>query len=103
MTPYDAPHTTDDRSRGMLRSILDSAVGSQLARHSALNCIALVVATLLQFAMLTAVSRSVDASRAGVFFEAFATFRLLMVVATLGLDETIVRFVTVALANGASS
>jgi O-antigen/teichoic acid export membrane protein len=73
---------------------------SALARRSAFNFVGLVIATGLQFAMLLVLARALGQGDAGVFFQGFSALRLLTVVAAIGLDVTLVRYVAVHRARG---
>jgi O-antigen/teichoic acid export membrane protein len=68
---------------------------ARLARRSVFNFVGLAAAQALQLALLLALSRGLGRGDAGLFFEGFAFVRLLAVVAALGLDVTVIRYVAV--------
>jgi O-antigen/teichoic acid export membrane protein len=72
-----------------------STEASRLARRSAFNFVGLAGAQGLQLALLLALARGLGQNDAGLFFEGFAFVRLLAVVAALGLDVTVIRYVAV--------
>lgn len=73
-----------------------------LARGSAFNFVGLTASNGLQFALLIILSYGLGRHDAGVFFEGYAALRLLSVVAALGLDVTVIRYVAHYHARGES-
>ena len=78
-------------------AVTDSTQGDQkrLAKRSALNFTGLAIASASQLALVIVLARGFTQHQAGVFFEGFAALKLLVVLATLGLDVTAVRYVAV--------
>jgi O-antigen/teichoic acid export membrane protein len=77
------------------QSAQESASGEEglLARRSALAFVGLVGHNALLLLLLITLSRGLGQREAGIFFEGYAALRLLAVLAGLGLDVTMIRYV----------
>lgn len=87
--PEPDDHASPERDRDL----------RQLARQSGLNLAGSFVAAALNLVLPILITRSLDKTEAGVFFQATALFTIILTISTLGADTGLVRFLPRAIAH----
>jgi O-antigen/teichoic acid export membrane protein len=92
--PSIATESVPSTGRSMHEQAVASAARADLAtvaRGGAINLVGVITNTLFNFMLVLVVTRGLDTSRAGIFFESVALFSLLTTVAQWGSETGVVR------------